>query len=165
VKFLFILLVVISTGCGSQNKPSMDFIREREQMVKYQIKSRGISDTRVLNAMIKVPRHLFVPESHTGEAYDDMPLPIGLDQTISQPYIVAFMTEQLRLKATDQRDRVTRQPSLQRSVIQYIRLIFLNYWSARQKKHWFSSVIRTLWSDTVTDIRDGRNMPRLMPLL
>ena len=70
-------------------------------MVNEQIKGRGISDKRVLDAMIKVPRHLFVPEPYTANAYDDRPLPIGLNQSISQPYIVAFMTEVLRLKATD----------------------------------------------------------------
>ena len=70
-------------------------------MVNDQIKGRGISDMRVLEAMTKVPRHLFVPEPFTERAYDDAPLPIGLQQTISQPYIVAFMTEMLRLKATD----------------------------------------------------------------
>jgi protein-L-isoaspartate(D-aspartate) O-methyltransferase len=101
MKFLLIFLVVISTSCVSQNKSSMDFNKEREQMVNDQIRGRGISDTRVLNAMIKVPRHLFVPEPYTGSAYEDMPLPIGLNQTISQPYIVAFMTEALRLKETD----------------------------------------------------------------
>jgi protein-L-isoaspartate(D-aspartate) O-methyltransferase len=101
MRSFFIFLVFISTGCGSQNKSSMDYNQEHENMVKYQIKARGISDTLVLNAMAKVPRHLFVPEPYTGDAYEDMPLPIGLDQTISQPYIVAFMTEKLRLKATD----------------------------------------------------------------
>jgi protein-L-isoaspartate(D-aspartate) O-methyltransferase len=101
MKFVLIFLAFISTGCGSQNKSLMDFQQEREQMVKYQIKSRGISDTRILEAMTKVPRHLFVPEPYTRDAYEDTPLPIGLDQTISQPYIVAFMTEHLRLKATD----------------------------------------------------------------
>lgn len=101
MKFLLIFLVVISPSCVSQNKSSEDFYKKREQMVNDQIKGRGISDTRVLHAMTKVSRHLFVPEPFTGKAYEDMPLPIGLNQTISQPYIVALMTEVLRLKATD----------------------------------------------------------------
>ncbi len=101
MKLLSFFLVVLSTGCNPQNKSSEDFIKERERMVNEQIKGRGISDTRVLNAMIKVPRHLFVQEPFTKKAYDDRPLPIGLNQTISQPYIVAFMTEVLKLKATD----------------------------------------------------------------
>jgi protein-L-isoaspartate(D-aspartate) O-methyltransferase len=62
-------------------------------MVTAQIEARGVSDPLVLAAMRKVPRHRFVPESLRGQAYDDRPLPIGLDQTISQPYIVALMTE------------------------------------------------------------------------
>lgn len=65
-------------------------------MVEDQIESRGITDAELLDAMRKVPRHLFVPEEYTKEAYGDFPLPIGHDQTISQPYIVAFMTENVR---------------------------------------------------------------------
>jgi len=66
-------------------------------MVREQIESRGISDARVLAAMRKVPRHEFVPEHLADAAYEDHPLPIGYGQTISQPYIVALMTELLRL--------------------------------------------------------------------
>jgi len=65
----------------------------REKMVTEQIISRGVTDQQTLRAMRKVPRHLFVPEEYIKEAYDDNPLPIGYGQTISQPYIVAFMTE------------------------------------------------------------------------
>ena len=71
----------------------------REQMVARQIAARGISDEAVLAAMRKVPRHEFVPESLRHRAYDDRPLPIGQGQTISQPYIVALMTEILGLSA------------------------------------------------------------------
>ena len=101
MKFLLISLAVLSTSCVSQNQSSMEFDRKRLQMVNDQIRARGISDKNVLQAMTKVPRHLFVPEPYTESAYEDMPLPIGLDQTISQPYIVAFMTEALKLKPTD----------------------------------------------------------------
>jgi protein-L-isoaspartate(D-aspartate) O-methyltransferase len=66
-------------------------------MVDEQLRARGIRDSRVLDAMSRVPRHLFVPESERDEAYGDHPLPIGLGQTISQPYIVAFMSEALQL--------------------------------------------------------------------
>ena len=66
-------------------------------MVLKQIVSRGVKDERVLDAMRTVPRHLFVPASEAAQAYEDHPLAIGSGQTISQPYIVAFMTEQLRL--------------------------------------------------------------------
>ncbi|HOJ95814.1 MAG TPA: protein-L-isoaspartate(D-aspartate) O-methyltransferase [Methanospirillum sp.] len=68
---------------------------EREEMVRWQIEARGVKNPRVLQAMRSVPRHLFVPESYAREAYQDYPLPIGNGQTISQPYIVAVMTELL----------------------------------------------------------------------
>lgn len=68
----------------------------RLRMVKTQIMNRGISNPAVLDAMRKVPRHLFVPKEYQDEAYNDYPLPIGYGQTISQPYIVAYMTEVLR---------------------------------------------------------------------
>ena len=65
----------------------------REAMVRDQLEVRGIRDPRVLEAMRRVPRHAFVPESLRAHAYEDRPLPIGYGQTISQPYIVAWMTE------------------------------------------------------------------------
>jgi protein-L-isoaspartate(D-aspartate) O-methyltransferase len=70
-------------------------LTEREEMVRWQIEARGVKNPRVLQAMRSVPRHLFVPEPYAREAYQDYPLPIGNDQTISQPYIVAVMTELL----------------------------------------------------------------------
>jgi protein-L-isoaspartate(D-aspartate) O-methyltransferase len=70
-------------------------------MVEKQLEARGIKDERVLAAMAKVPREQFVPADERADAYQDAPLPIGYDQTISQPYIVAFMTEQLRPRPDD----------------------------------------------------------------
>jgi protein-L-isoaspartate(D-aspartate) O-methyltransferase len=70
-------------------------------MVQTQIEERGITDPVLLGAMRRVPRHLFVPEGIVDEAYDDRPLPIGYGQTISQPYIVALMTELAKLKRGD----------------------------------------------------------------
>ena len=70
-------------------------------MVERDLRGRGIKDPRVLAVMEAVPRHLFVPDHFQGAAYDDRPLPIGENQTISQPYIVAFMSELLELKPTD----------------------------------------------------------------
>lgn len=70
-----------------------EFKKQRERMVNLQIKARGVFDEKVLNAMRKVQRHLFVPKNRISEAYDDGPLPIGYGQTISQPFIVAYMTE------------------------------------------------------------------------
>ena len=77
------------------------FQAERERMVRTQLAERGIRDVRVLDAMRKVPRHEFVPETLRQEAYEDHPLPIGEGQTISQPYIVAAMLQHLALQVTD----------------------------------------------------------------
>jgi protein-L-isoaspartate(D-aspartate) O-methyltransferase len=74
-------------------------IKERRRMVATQIEARGIADSRVLQAMRTVPRHAFIPDSQRSMAYADHPLPIGHEQTISQPYVVAFMTEALALDA------------------------------------------------------------------
>jgi protein-L-isoaspartate(D-aspartate) O-methyltransferase len=74
------------------------FARLRQAMVQQQIASRGISDRRVLDALRRVPRHRFVPQEFVPEAYNDYPLPVGKGQTISQPYIVAQMTELLELE-------------------------------------------------------------------
>lgn len=79
----------------------MDFEKARKEMVEYQIKARGINSPEVLKAMEKVPRHLFVPEDSQIYAYEDHPIGIGYGQTISQPYMVAIMTELLDLKSTD----------------------------------------------------------------
>jgi protein-L-isoaspartate(D-aspartate) O-methyltransferase len=81
----------------SQEYTYDSFVEQRHRMVETQIMRRGVDDPKVLEAMRKVPRHLFVLPEHTREAYDDHPLPIGYQQTISQPYIVAFMTEVLEL--------------------------------------------------------------------
>jgi protein-L-isoaspartate(D-aspartate) O-methyltransferase len=75
--------------------------RCREEMVKNQIKARGITDPKVLSALRRVPRHLFVSEALEDQAYGDFPLPIGEQQTISQPYIVAEMTQALQLNKDD----------------------------------------------------------------
>jgi len=75
----------------------MDFPKARQKMVEEQIIGRGIKDPRVIAAIRKVPRHLFVEEALQSQAYSDHPLPIGEKQTISQPYMVALMTEALRL--------------------------------------------------------------------
>ena len=80
---------------------SHGFNLSRERMVKNQLVTRGIKNKRVLQAMSKVPRHLFIEDALYGEAYNDHPVPIGEKQTISQPYIVALMTEALELKGNE----------------------------------------------------------------
>jgi len=86
---------------GSQGDPEERFRRLRAEMVAEQIAGRGVKDERVLEVMRTLPRHLFVPPSAQAEAYADKPLPIGGGQTISQPYIVAFMTELLGVGPED----------------------------------------------------------------
>lgn len=82
---------------SKNQSPDTNYQKEREQMVESQLARRGIKDKRVLDAMRQVPRHLFIPDDMRGLAYCDGPLPIGQGQTISQPYIVALMTELLEL--------------------------------------------------------------------
>ncbi len=79
----------------------MKYDRLRQEMVEKQIKARGITDAKVLAALRTVPRHLFVSEALMDQAYSDFPLPIGEQQTISQPYIVAEMTQSLQLSPDD----------------------------------------------------------------
>jgi protein-L-isoaspartate(D-aspartate) O-methyltransferase len=113
---VFVVLSLL-TGCNSQAEPttpaetlapspgvetgSDDRLEERMSMVEYQIRQRGVTDQDVLAAMERVARHEFVPDEYRAQAYADHPLPIGFGQTISQPYIVALMTELLKLKPTD----------------------------------------------------------------
>jgi len=103
---IFSLLLMLFPQCtngkrGSELNPKGDFKDMREKMVETQIKARGVKDPRVLSALLKVERHRFVPEEYLGSAYSDQPLPIGEGQTISQPYIVALMTELLELKGNE----------------------------------------------------------------
>ena len=91
-------LALTAFSCAPDAPEEGAFARARERMVSEQIEARGVRDPLTLAALRQVPRHLFVPASVKSEAYDDHPLPIGDGQTISQPYIVAFMTEALGLK-------------------------------------------------------------------
>ena len=88
---LVTILVSLAAKCQQERSDGA-----RERMVEAQIVARGIQDTLTLNAMRNVPRHEFVPVQYREDAYADSPLPIGYDQTISQPYIVALMTELIR---------------------------------------------------------------------
>ncbi len=105
----WILLLLAGAGCTLGNQCTqakdapVDLEAARTRMVKTQLAGPGrrIEDDRVLNVMEEVPRHEFVPEAYRDKAYVDSPLPIGHGQTISQPYVVAFMTEALKPKATD----------------------------------------------------------------
>jgi protein-L-isoaspartate(D-aspartate) O-methyltransferase len=99
-------LLWLLPGCRQEIVPQLEpgkdpFFAERERMVERQLAGRDIVDPDVLRVMRQVPRHLFVPEKYREYAYADHPLPIGQGQTISQPYIVAYMTQALGLEAED----------------------------------------------------------------
>ena len=97
----FILFTMSLFSSGNQPPDTTDYyVKDRLNMVKRQIERRGVKDERVLEAMRRVPRHKFVPEELEQFAYADEPLPIGYNQTISQPYIVALMTELLELRSS-----------------------------------------------------------------
>lgn len=100
---IIFLIILIFLFCGKAKIKSNDdnYAPNREQMVREQIEARGVTDQRVLAAMRKVPRHLFIPADLRNDAYSDYPLPIGEGQTISQPYIVARMTELMQLKGNE----------------------------------------------------------------
>jgi protein-L-isoaspartate(D-aspartate) O-methyltransferase len=99
MKYVLILITVLSLSSlpAGADESEVLLAQKRTQMVEYQLKARGIKDPRVIQAMLKVKRHLFVPAPYREQAYADRPLPIGEGQTISQPYIVALMTELLAL--------------------------------------------------------------------
>ena len=94
------MISLLAIGTDSAVVQSQNYEEERRRMVFRQIERRGISDKRVLDAMGEVPRHEFVPSEARVNAYEDRPLPIGFGQTISQPYIVAFMAEHLLLESS-----------------------------------------------------------------
>lgn len=96
-----LILIGLCMGVLWSSMVQNDYAAERRKMVEIQIEGRGITDPDTLDAMMNVPRHLFVPEELQNEAYADYPLPIGYGQTISQPYVVALMTEHLHLRSTD----------------------------------------------------------------
>jgi protein-L-isoaspartate(D-aspartate) O-methyltransferase len=96
--FVLIHIFILMSHCQNTSTPSDEnYVRKRNAMVEDQIIARGVKDTRVISAMLKVPRHLFVNQEDLSLAYTDQPLAVGYGQTISQPYIVAYMTEILAL--------------------------------------------------------------------
>ncbi len=111
MKALIYFMLLTMTGGLCMNKKEKQILKDKNttdtfyekrfQMVEDQIKARNVRDDRVLEAMLKVPRHKFVPDRYKKNAYNDNPLSIGFDQTISQPFIVAYMTEALALKGDE----------------------------------------------------------------
>lgn len=95
---LTLLPVLLLTASSESEDDNNVDVEKRWGMVEKQIISRGIQDSQLIRAMIRIPRHKFIPEDLREHAYGDNPIPIGMDQTISQPYIVALMTELLKLQ-------------------------------------------------------------------
>ncbi len=94
MNILILIQILVMAGCVELQADRYEAARNR--MVRTQIEARGVTNQAVLDAMRKVPRHLFIPREYQDEAYNDNPLPIGYGQTISQPFIVAYMTEVLK---------------------------------------------------------------------
>ncbi|MEO0263022.1 MAG: protein-L-isoaspartate(D-aspartate) O-methyltransferase [candidate division WOR-3 bacterium] len=97
-----------------------EYKEKREKMVKEQIIARGVKNERVIEAMLKIPRHIFVPKEKEDEAYEDYPLPIGFNQTISQPYMVAVMTEYLEPKEDDVVLEIGTGSGYQTAILSYL---------------------------------------------
>jgi protein-L-isoaspartate(D-aspartate) O-methyltransferase len=112
-------LLACSSGAAAPESGEA-YAQERERMVREQVEARGVSDPLTLAAMRKVPRHELVPEDMRASAYADQPLPIGHEQTISQPYIVAFMTEALGLKGGERVLEVGTGSGYQAAVLAHI---------------------------------------------
>jgi protein-L-isoaspartate(D-aspartate) O-methyltransferase len=102
VIYIIIILTLISSASTNENSSNEDsFTSNRNKMVEIQIKARGITDANLIEAMLKVKRHLFVPDRYKHQAYFDHSLPISNNQTISQPFIVAIMTELAHIGSTE----------------------------------------------------------------
>ena len=102
--FYFFLFIPLFTFCQTKstkhNSAYLEYQNDRNQMVDTQIISRGVNNKRVINAIRKIPRHVFIPVNNQSKAYADHPVKIGRSQTISQPYIVAYMTQAIDPKPT-----------------------------------------------------------------
>jgi len=144
------------------NENSIKYERQREEMVRRQIEARGVTDSKVLAAMCKVPRHLFVSEALRDQAYGDFPLPIGEQQTISQPYIVAEMTQALQPGKEDRILEIGTGSGYQAAIlaeivfrvytIEKINSLFLNSRKLFDKLHYHNIVTKysdgtSGWSD------------------
>jgi protein-L-isoaspartate(D-aspartate) O-methyltransferase len=144
------------------NENSIKYERQREEMVRRQIQTRGVTDSKVLAAMCKVPRHLFVSEALRDQAYGDFPLPIGEQQTISQPYIVAEMTQALQPGKEDRILEIGTGSGYQAAIlaeivfrvytIEKINSLFLNSRKLFDKLHYHNIVTKysdgtSGWSD------------------
>jgi protein-L-isoaspartate(D-aspartate) O-methyltransferase len=135
---------------GQVQKDTVKYRQAREKMVLSQIRSRGISDNNVLKAMSQVLRHCFVPKELASQAYADHPLPIGEGQTISQPYIVALMTESLELKGHERVLEIGTGSGYQAAILANVAK---DVYTIEIKEKLFTKANRTLRSLGYTNIR------------
>ena len=145
-----ILIFFPALMSGQISNDSSGFKAQREEMVASQIRRRGISDTKVLTAMSQVPRHRFVPKNLVSRAYGDHPLPIGQGQTISQPYVVALMTESLRLKGKERVLEIGTGSGYQAAILA---TIVKDVYSIEIKNGLYKTATQTLRSTGYTDVR------------
>lgn len=120
VPILILLAAGFMNSFGTESMVQVDFEKKRIEMVRRQLQARDINDKKVLEAMGRIPRHLFVQRRYWNDAYADHPLPIDEGQTISQPYIVALMTQCLDLKREDKVLEIGTGSGYQASVLAYI---------------------------------------------
>jgi len=138
---------------GQVQKDTAKYRQAREKMVLSQIRSRGISDNNVLKAMSQVLRHCFVPKELASQAYADHPLPIGEGQTISQPYIVALMTESLELKGHERVLEIGTGSGYQAAILANV---VKDVYTIEIKEKLFKKANRTLRSLGYTNIKTRR---------
>ena len=121
ISLCLLILVFITSVCSNRQKPGEDnYTLLRKAMVEQQIKDRGIKNKKVLEAFTHVPRHKFVPEKYRNSAYEDRPLLIGYNQTISQPYIVAYMTEILNPDSSKKILEIGTGSGYQAAILSYL---------------------------------------------
>ena len=161
-----LIAVLGLNGAGASAQPHQEeYAAARREMVDVQLRQRGITDPRVLRAMGTVPREEFIPEVLRNQAYWDRPLPIGLEQTISQPYIVAFMTQVCCPEASDRALEIGTGSGYQAAVLS---LLVDTVYTVEILPELTQTATRTLerlgYGNVVTDTRDGyRGWPEHAP--
>ena len=143
-------------------------VDERKAMVAKQLAARDIRDVRVLEAMRKVPRHLFIPEGRRKEAYEDHAVPIGQRQTISQPYIVGFMSQALKLKPGDRVLEIGTGSGYQAAILgelakEVYTIEIFPRWANIRRRYWPGWVIKTFRCASTMATRAGRTWRHSTP--
>ena len=154
LSLLFLFVSCSSPEANTNGLPADRYEAMRTDMVNNQIISRGIKDEKVINALLKVPRHLFVSKAQWDDAYNDYPLPIGLGQTISQPYIVALMTESLKLTGNEKVLEIGTGSGYQAAILSEITTLV---YTVEIIPELYNSAKKTLagYNNVITDNHDG----------